>query len=228
MRRSTAPPILAEAEELFREAGVWEEGFTVSVITEDANLFEMAALVLKDSIERLNPNIQIRVLAVAEAQFDEAHASDPVPYAMWVKNADPFADPHAYMQAYQHPDGEWGQVHGFANGVPESRPESHRSSTRRRSRLDVERRAELVLGAADPAVRGSDVAHRRAGGRGERPPHVGRGLHPQPTVATTQHEVLPLRQVERVIRAGAHRAPRPDQPERRRLRCRSVTTCSAG
>ena len=106
----------ARAEELFREAGVWDEGFTVSVITEAANLFETAALVMKDSIERLNPNFEIRVLAVAEAQFDDAHASDPVPYAMWVKNADPFADPHAFMQAYQHPDGEWGQVHGFRQG----------------------------------------------------------------------------------------------------------------
>lgn len=106
----------ARAEELFREAGVWDEGFTVSVITEGANLFEIAALVLKDSIERLNPNFQIRVLAIAESQFDEAHATDPVPYAMWVKNADPFADPHAYMQAYVHPDGEWGQIHGFRQG----------------------------------------------------------------------------------------------------------------
>lgn len=111
---SAADP--ARAEELFREAGVWDEGFTVSVITEGANLFEIAALVLKDSIERLNPNFEIRVLAIAESQFDEAHASDPVPYAMWVKNADPFADPHAYMQAYAHPDGEWGQIHGFRQG----------------------------------------------------------------------------------------------------------------
>ncbi len=106
----------ARAEELFREAGVWDEGFTLSVITEEANLFETAALVLKDSLEQLNPNFRVRVLAVAEAQFDEAHATDPLEYAMWVKNADPAADPHAYMQAYQHPDGEWGAVHGFANG----------------------------------------------------------------------------------------------------------------
>ena len=107
---------LAAAEELFREAGVWDEGFTVSVIAEGGNLFETAALVLKDSLEGLNPNFQVRVLAVAEAQFDEAHASDPVPYAMWVKNADPAGDPHAYMSAYAHPDGAWGQVHGFAQG----------------------------------------------------------------------------------------------------------------
>lgn len=109
-------PDLAEAERLFREAGVWDEGFTVSVVTEEANLFEIAALVLKDSLEGLNPNLRVRVVAVAEAQFDEAHASDPVPYPMWVKNADPFADPDAYMQAYEHPDGQWGEVHGFRQG----------------------------------------------------------------------------------------------------------------
>jgi peptide/nickel transport system substrate-binding protein len=104
---------LAMAEQLFRDAGVWDEGFTVSVIAEGGNLFEIAALVLRDSMAQLNPAFDIRVLALAEAQFDEAHASDPVPYAMWVKNSDPFADPDALMQAYIHPDGEWGAVHGM-------------------------------------------------------------------------------------------------------------------
>ncbi|MGH8871387.1 MAG: ABC transporter substrate-binding protein [Acidimicrobiia bacterium] len=106
---------LAMAEELFREAGVWDEGFTVSVIAEEGNLFEVAALVLRDSMAVLNPAFQIRVLAQAEAQFDEAHAMDPIPYAMWVKNSDPFADPHALMMAYIHPEGEWGPVHGMGD-----------------------------------------------------------------------------------------------------------------
>jgi peptide/nickel transport system substrate-binding protein len=110
----------AKAEALFKEAGVWDEGFTVSVITEEANLFAAAALVLKDSLERLNPNFRVNVLAVAEAVFDEAHAQNPLNYAMWVKNADPAADPAIYMEAYQHPDGEWGEVHGFANGYRDS------------------------------------------------------------------------------------------------------------
>lgn len=104
------------ATQLLTEAGYCPDGFTASVITEEANLFEVAALVLKDSLERLPCNITIRVLAVAEAQFDDAHAQDPIEYAMWVKNADPFADPHSYMSSYQHPDGEWGQIHGFRNG----------------------------------------------------------------------------------------------------------------
>jgi peptide/nickel transport system substrate-binding protein len=106
----------AEAERLFREAGVWDEGFAVSVITEEGNLFALMCLVLKDSIERLNPNFRINVLAVAESVFDDAHAQNPLEYAMWAKNADPAADPNFYMQAYQHPDGEWGEVHGFTNG----------------------------------------------------------------------------------------------------------------
>ena len=44
---------------MFREAGVWDEGFAVSVITEEGNLFALMCLVLKDSIERLNPNFRI-------------------------------------------------------------------------------------------------------------------------------------------------------------------------
>ena len=110
----------AKAEELFRETGYWDKGFSVSVITEEANLFADAALVLKDSLERLNPNFRVNVLAVAEAVFDDAHAQNPIEYAMWVKNADPFADPHPYLQSYQHPDGEWGEVHGFANGYKDA------------------------------------------------------------------------------------------------------------
>jgi len=106
----------AKAEALFRETGYWDEGFTVSVITEEGNLFALMSLVLKDSLERLNPNFRVNVLAVAESVFDDAHASDPLEYAMWAKNADPAADPDAYFQVYAHPDGDWGTVHGFANG----------------------------------------------------------------------------------------------------------------
>ena len=107
---------LAEAERLFREAGVWDEGFTVSVVVESGSLFEIQCLILKDSIESLNPNFRINVAGVAEAVFDEALSQNPVEYAMWAKNGDPAADPSAYLETYSHPDGEWGEVHGFANG----------------------------------------------------------------------------------------------------------------
>lgn len=112
---------LAKAEELFRAAGFWDEGFSISVVTEEANLFEVAALVFKDSVDDLNnPAMEITVAAVAEAVFDDAHASDPVPYAMWVKNADPFADPNAYLDSYALPDGEWGEIHDFRSGYADA------------------------------------------------------------------------------------------------------------
>ena len=42
------------------------EGFSISVVTEEANLFEVAALVFKDSVDQLNnPNFNITVAAVA-------------------------------------------------------------------------------------------------------------------------------------------------------------------
>lgn len=108
---------LARAEELFRETGWWDEGFTVSVIVEENNpTFSAVALILKDSLESLNPEFRVDVLEVAETQFDEAHGTTPFEYAMWVKNADPFTDPHQFMWTYHHPDGEWGTRLGYRNG----------------------------------------------------------------------------------------------------------------
>ncbi len=104
------------AEELFREAGVWDEGFTVSVLVEDNPAFEPIGLILRDSLAQLNPNFQVNVLTVSESQFDEAHATVPFEYAMWIKNADPFVDPHPYMDVYWNPDGDWGERLGFRNG----------------------------------------------------------------------------------------------------------------
>ena len=107
---------LEQAEALFREAGWWDEGFEVSVLVEDNPAFEPIGLILKDSLEGMNPNFRVNVLTVAEAQFDEAHGADPFEFAMWIKNADPFVDPHYYMSTYMHPDGEWGERLGFRNG----------------------------------------------------------------------------------------------------------------
>ena len=82
---------------------------------------------------------------------------------MWVKNADPFADPHAYVSSYQHPDGEWGVIHGFATATPTPLASVNSSMLPRSSSIhgtgrDLQRAAVLV-------VRRSDVAHRRPGRR---------------------------------------------------------------
>ncbi len=111
---------LAQAEALFRETGWWDEGFTLTVIAEEGGVFEVAGLVLRDSMAALNPAFDIRVLAQVEVQFDEAHVEDPLHYAAWIKNADPFADPAALFAAYIHPDGEWGSVHGFRSAYQDA------------------------------------------------------------------------------------------------------------
>jgi peptide/nickel transport system substrate-binding protein len=108
---------LERAEQLFRDTGWWDEGFTASVLVESNNpTFEAVGLILKDSLESLNPKFRLNILIVPEARFDEAHGSVPFEFAMWIKNADLFADPHQMMMTYFHPDGEWGETLGFSNG----------------------------------------------------------------------------------------------------------------
>jgi peptide/nickel transport system substrate-binding protein len=105
---------LDKAAELMQETPYWEEGFTVSVLVQAGEPeFEGVALLMKDGIEKLNPNFRVNVVNQAETQFDEALGADPVPYALWVKNADPGADPHQFFDPHQHPDGDWGTKHGM-------------------------------------------------------------------------------------------------------------------
>ena len=133
---------LAAAEEAFTAAGYWDEGFVMTVLAEEGGIFEVAGLVLADSMAALNPAFQIRVLAVVEAQFDSAHAEDPFPYAAWIKNADPFADPAALFQAYIHPDGDWGAVHDFRSAYAD--PDLIASLIDEAAvELDQDRRAEI-------------------------------------------------------------------------------------
>ena len=128
------------AEELFRETGWWDEGFTLSILVQEGEPeFEGVALLMKDGLEQLNPNFRVRVVQQAETQFDENLGKDPVEFPMWVKNADPFADPHPFYLNYQHPDGQWGQVHCFGDAYE-----------------DPEAIAELIddgVTTADPAER---------------------------------------------------------------------------
>jgi len=133
---------LDEAERLFRETGWWDEGFEVSILVEENNpTFTPVGLILKDSLEAMNPNFRVNVVQVAETQFDEAHSQTPFPYAMWIKNADPFVDPALFMTTYFHPDGEWGERHQFRNGY-----------------ADPDQLAELM----DEAAFSTDVAEREA------------------------------------------------------------------
>ncbi|MGB4688953.1 MAG: ABC transporter substrate-binding protein [Candidatus Nanopelagicales bacterium] len=104
----------AKAAELLQQTEYWDKGFTVSILVQAGEPeFEGVALLMKDGIEKLNPNFRVNVVNQAETQFDENLGADPVPYALWVKNADPGADPHQFFDPLQHPDGDWGSKHGM-------------------------------------------------------------------------------------------------------------------
>jgi len=105
---------LEKAAELMKQTPYWDEGFVVSVLVQSGEPeFEGVALLMKDGVEKLNPNFRVNVVSQAETQFDDNLGADPVPYAMWVKNADPGADPHQFFDPHQHPDGDWGEKHGM-------------------------------------------------------------------------------------------------------------------
>ncbi|MGH8944824.1 MAG: ABC transporter substrate-binding protein [Acidimicrobiia bacterium] len=107
----------AKAEELFREAGYWEEGFTISVASDQTHEgFTGAALTLKDSIEALNENFHVNVMAVPEAQFDEILATDPLPVAMWSYTSSQYSTPDAYLFDSALSDGRYGAVNSFVDG----------------------------------------------------------------------------------------------------------------
>ena len=105
---------LDKATELMEQTPYWDEGFTVSILVQAGEPeFEGVALLMKDGIEQINPNFRVNVVSQAETQFDENLGADPVPFALWVKNADPGADPHQFFDPHQHPDGDWGEKHGL-------------------------------------------------------------------------------------------------------------------
>jgi ABC-type transport system substrate-binding protein len=107
----------ARAEELFREAGYWDEGFTISIASDQTHEgFTGAALTLKDSIEALNPNFHVNVMAVPEAQFDEILATDPLPIAMWSYTSSQYSTPDAYLFDSALSDGRYGAVNSFVDG----------------------------------------------------------------------------------------------------------------
>jgi peptide/nickel transport system substrate-binding protein len=133
---------LERAEELFRESGWWDRGFTVSVIGEEDSTFTDQALILKDGIESLNENFHVNVLALPEARFDEMMAEQPLPVAMWSWTTPEFRDPHAYFMDSAHPEGRWGTLAGLGEGY-ENPDEIAQMIEDANRELDPEARAEM-------------------------------------------------------------------------------------
>ncbi|MGH3385970.1 MAG: ABC transporter substrate-binding protein [Nocardioidaceae bacterium] len=133
---------LAEAERLFKEAGWWDKGFTVSLIAEEDSVFENQSLILKDGLEALNPKFRVNVMALPESRFDELMAETPIPVAMWSWTTPEFRDPHSYFMDSAHPDGRWGTLAGLGEGY-ENPDEIAAMIEAANSELDLDARAEL-------------------------------------------------------------------------------------
>lgn len=141
----------AMAEQLFTEAGYWEEGFTVSIYSDQTHEgFTGAALTLKDSIEALNPNFHVNVLAVPEAQFDEVLATDPLPTGMWSYTSSQYSTPDAYLFDSALSDGRYGAVNSFVDGYTDAAAvdeliNSARTALDEQTRLDILSEIQNVL-----------------------------------------------------------------------------------
>jgi peptide/nickel transport system substrate-binding protein len=141
----------AMAEQLFTEAGYWEEGFTVSIYSDQTHEgFTGAALTLKDSIEALNPNFLVNVLAVPEAQFDEVLATDPLPTGMWSYTSSQYSTPDAYLFDSALSDGRYGAVNSFVDGYTDAADvdeliNSARTELDEQARLDILSEIQTVL-----------------------------------------------------------------------------------
>jgi peptide/nickel transport system substrate-binding protein len=132
------------AEQLFRDAGYWDEGFTISVLSDQTHEgFTGAALTLKDSIEALNPNFHVNVMAVPEAQFDEALATDPLPMAMWSYTSSQYSTPDAYLFDSALSDGRYGSVNSFVDGYSDPQMVDDLINEAR-STLDEDARLEVL------------------------------------------------------------------------------------
>ena len=134
----------AMAEQLFTEAGYWEDGFTISIASDQTHEgFTGAALTLKDSIEALNPNFHVNVNAVPEAQFDEILVTDPLPIAMWSYTSSQYSTPDAYLFDSALSDGRYGAVNSFVDGY--SDPEAIDALVRSaRTELDEDARLQIL------------------------------------------------------------------------------------
>lgn len=74
------------------------------------------ALTLKDSIEALNPNFHVNVMALAEAQFDENLATEPLAVPMWAYTSSQYSTPDPYLFDSALTTGRYGALNNFADG----------------------------------------------------------------------------------------------------------------
>ena len=127
------------AEELFREAGYWDEGFTFTLMSE--NFAEAAAtqLYIKDQLEALNDNFSINTMTMPESQYVNRRSEDPWAFTCDAGGFPSFGpDPAPYYQAlYNGPPGTGTRM---AEHIPQEQIDLADEAG---STLDDDRRGEI-------------------------------------------------------------------------------------
>lgn len=98
-----------KAEELFREAGYWDRGFTVTSYNEQIPEFTEGNLLLKDNLAAINENFTLRVQSITESQMTERHTAERFQFPLEFHGFLPQGpDPDAYYRAVAMENGSVG------------------------------------------------------------------------------------------------------------------------
>lgn len=140
-----------KVEELLREAGYWEEGFTFTIMSEDFGEAANTLLYIKDSLESLNDRITINTMTMPEAQYVERRNQDPWSFTVDAGGFPGFGpDPAPYYRTLlQGPPAQGGKHQEYIDDRMFEAAEEAATT------LDADRRQELYselqrLGFEDP------------------------------------------------------------------------------
>ena len=102
------------AESHFREAGVWDSGFTFTAYYNSGNDVRLnALLLLENAIEGMNDNFNMEVQGLEWPDYlDKLRAGElPLFFLGWAPD---YADPHNYAHPFLHSDGHFPHYLNFA------------------------------------------------------------------------------------------------------------------
>ena len=87
---------------IFQDAGVWDDGFTISAYYNLGNDVRLEGLLLlENAIESLNPNFNIEVVGLEWPLFLDKLRTREIPFFMLGWGAD-YSDPHNFAHPFLH------------------------------------------------------------------------------------------------------------------------------
>ena len=109
---------LAESEQHFRDAWggqVWEKGFSMTLVYNSGNdTRKVAAEILADSVNSLNPLFDVKIQAVEWSGYGTLQYSKVLP-AFQVGWLPDFMDAHNFIYTWMHPGGYWAYYQSYVS-----------------------------------------------------------------------------------------------------------------